>query len=118
MIKMYGIFAKPIGRFYCESCKTEFNFKDDNTIHWDDGEYCPICGNDDLDKLLIELPDFETPSQYEKRTGKKWNGAVWVKFKSEGWRPASVRGNWYDVPVVCAASPEPPPDDYVPEEEA
>lgn len=71
---------------------------------------------------------FLTPSQYEKRTGKKWNGAVWIRFETgiqneftewEVYKANSYlrMGREINMQILCANSPEPPPDDYVTEEE-
>jgi len=115
-------------KYYCPECKTEYFIGEKLTAGYctteeDDGE---VCG-----EILIKLPDFETPSQYEKRTGKKWNGAVWCR-PLVGVDPDKF-GNWMALEEshykfknqprtyrhkLCAASPEPPPDDYVPEVEA
>ena len=120
-------------KYWCPEC---------NTVH--DNEIlgvgldlcnCSVCADFKCKKTrLLKLPDFETPAQYEKRTGKKWNGAVWIKamkglFKSKYvcrsmaeliansmmcWPPIDL----YKYTILCAASPEPPPDDYVSEVEA
>jgi len=64
-------------KFYCNNCGTEFRFQDGV---WDD-DNCPVCGNDNPDYELIGTPDYETPAQYEKRTGKAFpdNGAVFAQ---------------------------------------
>jgi hypothetical protein len=71
---------------------------------------------------MYPIPDFETPEQYKARTGKKWNGAVWFRWKlgDGSW------SSWYAVTLIstkeisikterqilCAQSPNPPPDDW------
>ena len=119
-------------RYYCSECKSELIICE----HRNNQEtycYCPVCHSG----LLVKLPDFETPAQYEKRTGKKWNGAVWYRYRyvDDGVNGGS---NWYgwhlntakearkspydskfkkmEIQRICAASPEPPPDDWQPEE--
>jgi len=123
-------------RYYCPKCKTEYT---------DGGKYFvqEVCGSISGDGQLCrtqlkELPDFETPSQYEKRTGREWNGAVWIRYRYIGDRITSSTDwcDWYpktaedankpslptwqkrEVQSLCANSPEPPPDEYVPEVEA
>jgi len=111
-------------RFYCKSCKTEFNFKD--STMWED-DNCPCCGNDDPSYELIPIPDYETPEQYEKRTGKKWpeNALVWYRYKDqqdfEEWiwvlsrkLVADARNSREKLYILCAQSPEPPPNDWRP----
>ena len=60
-------------KYYCPKCNCEFDIKGDQNLIT-----CPtVNGLGDLcDKDLVKLPDYETPAQYEKRTGKQWNGAV------------------------------------------
>jgi len=105
-------------KYYCPNCKSEITTRFD-----DNPKDCYICH---ADNSLVQIPEFETPSQYEKRTGNKWNGAVWWRFRdTKEWqcnrvfKPGSVKlqdGTKYVfVELLCAASPEPPPDDYVPE---
>jgi len=114
-------------KYYCPECKSEYKFKDEppNTNNW-----CPICyfkyTNYPTEVVMKLIPDFETPQQYEKRTGKKWNGAVWFRYKlcnEDKWSEWQAH-NPLDTTTderrqfLCATSSEPPPDDYVPEEEA
>jgi len=114
-----------MSRYYCTKCNSTiepgdkvswmFAYKKDNK--------CPNC--EELD--LYELPGYETPKQYEMRTGKKWpdNGAIW--FKHRDGKPFFDGGIWGvcryvtaketgDKVIICAQSPEPPPDDWKPEE--
>ena len=111
-------------KYYCPECKSEYVVGEKLTAGYctmleDDGEECG--------EILIELPDFETPSQYEKRTGKKWNGAVYSKCRDNNcvgcdgdtWR---LYISEFDAKedicrnktahLLCANSPEPPPDDW------
>ena len=110
-------------RYYCNNCNGEFKFGNTEirTV-WEIDDHCPVCGNDDPDKILIPIPDFETPAQYEKRTGKKLssNAAVWFKpnrpvdFFWGICRYESAKRDKDKIIVVCK-SPEPPPDDWQPE---
>jgi len=108
-------------KLYCEKCGAEL-YTGNNSELFEDDMTCPIYGYHHGSMKLI--PDFETPEQYEKRTGKKWNGAVWRKYKyitrghSTKWIAQTYTGNLDNFYLLCANSPEPPPDDYVPEEEA
>ena len=109
-------------RYYCPECKSEYVVGEKLTEGYctmleDDGE---VCG-----EILIKLSDFETPLQYEKRTGKvlSWEAAVWYQ-KNEVATDWLIDNYGYAKGVegvyiiLCAASPEPPPDNYVPEVEA
>ena len=113
----------------CTQCK---NWKTKDCIE------CVYCDSyKDSNQLNIDTLKFDnfeqsylTPAQYEKRTGKKLsdNAAVWYRYFREqehaeyGWLINSLKiirdaephygGTLY---YVCAQSPEPPPDDYVPE---
>jgi hypothetical protein len=106
---------------YCESCGTEFKFQEGA---WDDNN-CPVCGNDNPDYLLIPIPDYETPEQYEKRTGKAFpdNGIVFVGFGTaldilewEAYLWGVARRISQGRSVVIADPPVPPPDNWKPGE--
>ncbi|MDR0512068.1 MAG: hypothetical protein LBG93_03060 [Treponema sp.] len=108
-------------RYYCKNCKTYLETKYTMVR-------CLCCYG-----LFSELPDYETPAQYEKRTWKKWNGALWAKCINEKCE-YHVHSNWiisttrsladdelhkdcsFSI-VICAQSPEPPPADWKPKEE-
>ena len=105
-------------RYWCAECKSEINIQ-----FKDNPKCCYIC----REVNLIELPDFETPQQYKKRTGKKWNGAVWVWFDNTAlhkghWEATSMdnaedplnnyHDSWLKARTVIANSPNPPLDDY------
>ena len=81
-------------------------------------------------------PRWETPKQWEKRTGESWpdNGAVYIRENGElrveeYWRALQLENDLirldkdfgdHHVPllVLCATEAGPPPDGWVPEEEA
>jgi len=105
-------------RYYCESCKSEFITKYSMCK-------CSHC----YYPLYTNIPDFETPAQYENRTGKKLSteAAVWIKCRDrEGFISVrydnATRQNKYFYwkkylvieYILVANSPEPPPDDWRP----
>ena len=126
-------------KYYCENC--DWAFEPSAKVHYSffykDYNECPICKV----LMLIRLPDYETPAQYKKRTGKKLGdaSAVWlflVDFLEEDYcrfrswvlfdykdaknyiknaKKLSGIERWH---IVCAQSPEPPPDNWRPKEEA
>jgi len=115
-------------RYWCEFCEVEFIFHERFTQE-DIGIICPCC-KAGL-SYFYKIPDFETPAQYEKRTGKKWNGALWAKgvhpelepyewlvVRRSIWKDEDILNNDKIIFLCANNSPEPPPDDYVPEVEA
>ena len=97
-------------RYYCEHCKSEYVFGPE--IIANKGNPCFICNHP-----LSPIPDYETPEQYEQRTGVPWpdDGAVWV-FYMDTWFFHTyyyVKGG--DDLVVIADPPLLPPDDWRPE---
>jgi len=102
-----------MSRYYCENCKSEL--MPSRSVSFDETHQCPHCMCPDY--TIRALPDYETPEQYEKRTGKKWNGAVWRKHKgasqeSTGWIAQRFTGNLEYFYLLCAQSPDPPSDDW------
>jgi len=107
-------------RYYCKNCKAETAA----TKQPEHGYkyHCPICLCPiDWDKAAI--PDYETPEQYERRTGKAlpYDAAVWWKYAGtqKKWRIIHLHSaNKYktegELLIVCAQSPEPPPADWRP----
>ena len=74
-------------------------------------------------------PRWETPEQREKRTGEKLtdNAAVWVLERDAltdrplcwtVYNYGDAKFFWLGTPIICATEAEPPPDGWVPEEEA
>ena len=110
-------------RYYCQNCKSEF--KPEGWHEYEGKGDCPFCK---VGSLVIKIPDFETPAQYEKRTGEKLsdNAAVWQKSVGE----EKILGEWHinyygvaveveinDSSLIVITGPEPPPDDYEMEDE-
>jgi len=96
-------------RYYCKNCESELIL----TKEW--AGYCPACGDGEIRK---PIPNYETPEQYEKRTGSLLPdyAAVWVSSKyEESWElyyyseAKSVRNN--DL-ILCVQGVNPPPDDW------
>jgi hypothetical protein len=123
-------------KFYCKNCGSEITTKRMNL------PICPICLNAtillhqpalvDIRRLeaeaqhLIEVPAWETPAQYEKRTGKAWpeNWAVYacgdtdeIEWVVCTYREAKEMDKFNDTEIACATEAGPPPDDWWPEEE-
>jgi len=117
-------------RYYCPNCKTEERITKEmyhqiqlagKLSDDDDGDdlICCVCDGDHVMELI---PDYETPEQYEKRTGKAYSdeGAVWVSFLGHWlireWGTAREWGTKANYnPIVIADPPVPPPDDWRPQ---
>jgi hypothetical protein len=98
-----------------------------------DDIFCPACGSVDLEDLedMAELkapPRWETPEQWEQRTGEAWpdDWAVYVRGQYEdtqGWTKWVIvdftRAKTFlmKIQIVCATEAGRPPDDWMPEEE-
>jgi len=111
-------------KYYCKNCGSEFKPGSGNLSMppvdkpW---VHCPFCEKKDVEFGII--PDYETPEQYKKRTGKAYpqEGPVWFshidgeKFPDGGswgvcrYKTAISLG---DVPIICVQGPNPPPDDW------
>jgi len=116
-------------RYWCPKCDSEIKLGKNVTAN---EESCPICCDnffddfiDDEPQALLKLPDFETPAQYEERTGKKLSLKAPVYWKYAGglkmWRTQSYgyalrQQKENDILIVIGNSPEIPPTDYVSEE--
>jgi len=110
-------------RYYCKNCKSEFEPNGWHEYDTKSGE-CPFCK---AGKLVVPIPDYETPAQFKERTGKPYtdNGLVWAKRKdgSRGLCEISEWGVWFferavknNLPhIVIADPPVPPPDNWRPE---
>jgi len=118
-------------KYYCKNCKIEYRFPSEYTIdeYYFDG-CCLACGNDDPDYKLIQIPDYETPEQYEKRTGEAYSeerGLVFLyHWGIDKWQGMTLREARHDIErikkmfhkepflIVIADPPVPPPDDWRP----
>ena len=102
-------------RYWCPECKSEIIEGED--INKLNDACCPICNEEEALEIIL---DYETPEQYKKRTGKKWNGLVWWRWGAANkhhcktWHYGINIENGYDVEILCANPPEPPPVDFVP----
>jgi len=75
-------------KFYCKTCRGEFKADESTKLPTlTNGEYmimCPVCTNfEKYEAVYMEpIPDWETPAQYEKRTGKLYpdDGPVWYLY--------------------------------------
>ena len=123
-----------MNKYYCKNCGSEA-IKGDNARRSNDFVvYCPMCEDENGNEVeMEELPDYETPKQYKERMGKKWPDIAPVWWRQKGsekrWRTNSLfdakelegkinRGEAYreySMVILCAQSPEPPPDDWKPE---
>jgi hypothetical protein len=122
-------------RVQCNWCGSVFD--EEHLKVRDDIEYCPVCGDSEC---LMDLPEaeskprWETPEQWEKRTGEKWpdNGAVYYRYSYDyktyqEWRVGRHKNivdsradfethNAGTHQIICATESGPPPDDWHPEE--
>jgi hypothetical protein len=103
-------------KFYCENCKSVF---EPGVLKMINGVYhCSMCK-----KQMKRIPYWETPQQYEQRTGEEFSneGAVWFRPKNGSadfvwgicrYITAKKCG---DRDIVVADPPVPPPDGWKPE---
>jgi len=113
-------------KYYCKNCKSEF--KPEGWHEYDTkSEECPLCK---AGKLVVAVPDYETPAQYSERMEEPYfiGGAVWVRGlpNTLGWecltfgealkaRKEIPRVNLADFIIVIADPSVPPPDGWEPE---
>jgi hypothetical protein len=101
-------------KFYCKNRESEF--KPGEKVTYSADIACPLCG-----EIMEKLPIYETPAQYEKRTGKIFpkNRAVYaLNSYSNKWRLLTYNDSEIfntTAAVVIADSPMPPSDDWRPE---
>jgi hypothetical protein len=118
-------------RYYCKMCGSEFRpaphleayFQDSTVAH------CPVCLKEG-EGIYAAIPDFETPGQYEARTGKPWpdNAPVWfrenIALHGISWSGWCITDFFFtnvnlvraqDSQIICAQGPEAPPDGWRPE---
>lgn len=108
-------------KYYCPECNAEYTVNNDRGISFCStfDEFGSVCNVD-----LVEIPDYETPEQYEKRTGKPVDDdmAVFyrINFGAEGignW----IAGSYWAAKtneakfIVIADPPVPPPYEWEPE---
>jgi hypothetical protein len=101
-------------KYYCPKCQSIF---EPGVLKMISGVYgCPMCK-----KEMQIIPYYETPEQYEKRTGKPVSDdmAVWVK--GEKWTICQYFHLHISVKqgfciIVIADPPFPPPENWKPEE--
>lgn len=115
-----------MARYYCKNCHCEIRLTDENDEGTGGAIECPFC----LSYAEFgAIPDYETPEQYEKRTGEKLSihAAVWYRISLKDipvWnitaygRMKQRKGTpGFDiVTFVVASGPNPPPDDFKPKE--
>ena len=103
-------------KYQCEICGSEYLIANDKAIGicaaYD--EHGKTCDGD-----LIEIPDYETPDQYKKRTGKVWQGYIWYRVNRGGrWNLWAVTkyidDDIYDDCQVVLCTSKPPPPDWEP----
>ena len=87
-------------KFYCKNCECVLELSEkaelllrqaaideDSLGHWDrETLLCDICSGESQEVWMKRIPDYETPEQYEKRTGKPWpdNAPVWYRYRNNG----------------------------------
>jgi hypothetical protein len=113
-------------KYYCKKCGSVLIEGDDTRRSNDYEVYCPMCEDENEGEVMMKpIPDYETPQQYGKRTGKAYpdDGAVYYRippaaqFRDEwtlrewGYVRKKFIGYW----VVIADPPVPPPDNWRPE---
>jgi len=108
-------------KYYCKNCGSEYRAGNDKiNLLSEDEHLCPFCRVLDV---FEAVPDYETPEQYEKRTGKAYpeKGAVWIFVSfmgNAGWVLGEYNKSSVIVErspaVVIADPPVPPPDDWRP----
>jgi len=109
-------------RYYCKKCGCEIKTGINGEIF---GYSCPNPNCDETQGMKL-IPDYETPEQYEKRTGNACLDNVLAFFR---WLYDDGYGKWafglykgvieddrYTKQVVIADPPVPPPNDWKPEE--
>ncbi|MDR2915118.1 MAG: hypothetical protein LBV74_09850 [Tannerella sp.] len=107
-------------KYYCKNCESFF----EPGKRADVNGFCFHCHSSDI----VEIPEYETPAQYEARTGEPFpdNGKVWIRCTKTGITGIFDFGNWRELLkrkselldnllIVIASPPVPPPDDFVPE---
>ena len=116
-------------KFYCKKCGSVVTIGDkvtpEETPFESYGMECRFCW--EHEEIMQSVPDYETPEQYEKRTGKPYpdNGLVWIYFnplyewrsmtyRNAGLNKNGVHGEMYTM-IVIADPPVPLPDNWRPQ---
>jgi len=119
-------------KYYCKNCGTQLTVGDglDTRDYFEDGLFCPF---NITHGEMESIPDYETPKQYEKRTGKAYpdNGLVWyrmffthiphgyynwvIRTYSDAKRARDYCKGKYQTAIVIADPPVPPPNNWRPE---
>jgi len=125
-------------KYYCKNCESVFETIKENVFY---NYNCPSCdAYYEWDE--IKLPDYETPEQYEKRTGNEWpdDAPVWYRHLYNDIDPETKQRTGINKytrwllndyhkarqskimcglgnrdQIICCQSPVPPPDDWRPE---
>jgi len=119
-------------KYYCKKCNAEIRLltEGDKAQKDENGNVeCRLCGDgifaDAPPEIMSIIPDYETPAQYEKRTGKAYphNAPVWWKYAggNKKWRTQSYsyakrQSTVNNILIVIADSPVPPPVGWKPED--
>lgn len=107
-------------RYFCKNCNTTVETELDYFKIFDNCPFCEVYAKEYVSKI----PDYETPTRFEKRKGKPYpdNGLVWAKFDSPYSSPWHITqyalykvgaDQWM---IVIADPPVPPPDNWKPKE--
>jgi hypothetical protein len=109
-------------KYYCKNCGSTL-IEGYDTRRSDNYEvYCPMCEDENGREVTMQpVSDYETPQQYEKRTGKAWpdDGLVFIltliardRLAWEHCTYEIAKYVWDPIPTVIADPPVPPPDDW------
>jgi hypothetical protein len=106
-------------KYYCTLCRGVIEFGVVKNLSVITEKRCCLC----YKQTIVPIPDYETPRQYEKRTGREFSneGAVWFRPKNGSadfvwgicrYITAKECG---DRDIVIADPPVPPPDGWRPQ---
>jgi hypothetical protein len=111
-------------KYHCVHCDITIKYPENRFLFLSEDSgmgRCVSCGMD----TMKPISDYETPAEYEARTGKKLSASahVWVRCKTNhdvhSIRYRNLRDGkafigclWCDVDAVLIGCPEPPPDDW------
>ncbi|MDR0474225.1 MAG: hypothetical protein LBH43_11210 [Treponema sp.] len=114
-------------KYYCKNCGSEWQQEQNQRkgyIEWAETP-CPFC----FQVHGTKIPDYETPEQYKKRTGKPVPNdmAMWYQLDDGsglwylmpyGWRGRYGHNGHRIINIFIADPPVPPPDGWKLEGEA